>query len=1034
VLDIAPFGYRTDIGDRPGVEIRWEEARDLAKLVLRFSGAIPPVGQVRVFYWRRLWPQTRRESVHLIRDWPGWEPQDDWCNGEWQPAHVSGRATPGQLTFTFQPLAAREFPDLAEYNVRFRRTMKLRIELPPNAPEPEQVQVFVGAKTAEADVCIWWEKPAAGEGRMEGYNCEPLAVAPLSTTSAPPTSGAQWSVLADGQPCGLRATVRYVPDAASDHPERSILTVRTPGRGFSFLVAPVVRGEVIHAPDLGVTVWPAALGEMPPQFAPTGETIYDRVRAHPEQSYRRAMEAMPPRKPFYFVLGCEGARQKFRLEPDGDVHCPRNFLDHVPARDTPRLKGEGTASFRFGLERLLRISRSIEDGYLPIVHSAWMKGPLRLQQTAFAAPAASPISPDIEPDAAIAAFLRFELTNTGDEPITAELPIRAVRVVAGERGAAAEHTEELVLDGDRVLTPSGSGDRWMRMLAAFTSGSLGPSGEGLLYRAELAPGTSCELLLKVPFIAPEESETAALHAKDFATEHAEVRRFWQARIKAGCEIETPDLDLNDFYRAHLTHMLISNDHEVGSDRIMARVGSFKYGVYSNESCMCISDLDRRGYSDLAERCLETLLHYQGTVGLSGSFSSKEGQFYGAGGYEHGQYYVQHHGWVLWCLAQHYLYTRDVDWLHRAAPGIVKGCDWIARERQATKIEGPDGKRVLQWGMLPVGGLEDVGDWYHWLSNNVFNWWGLQSAASALTAIAHPEAARLAREASEYGDDIRAAWQEASVRSPLVRLRDGSFVPHFPSRLYLRGRDYGWIRETLEGAIHLICTGLLDPDSREADWIVRDYEDNRYLSPEYGYVLRDEAREWFDQGGFSRQPNLLWGPISYLLRDNVPQYLRAYFNSFAVAFRSDTRMLTEHPLPTFADWAGDHFKTSDEAQSTNWLRLMFIHEMGDQLYLGQALPRQWLADGSRVAIRRAVTHFGGMSMEIESAVARGHITIRLDPPRRNPPSRIHLRLRHPDGAPIQAVEVDGAVRAEYQADGEWITFPCPAAPVTIVARF
>ena len=1055
MLDIAPFGYRTVTADPAAIEFRWEEARDLAKIVLHFpaGASLPPPGKVRISYWRRLWPAIRRELGSSTPDWPGWEPQDDWYNGEWQRAHLRGRSAPGQLSFTFAPLAQHEFPDLADYSVRFRRTMKLRIELPPGSPDPEQVQVFLGRQTAGAEVCIWWDSAPAGQGRLEGYNCEPVSVEPLAAGSMSSTvSSSHWTALADGRAYGLRVRLRYIPEPGHDHPDRAILTVRCPGRAFSFLVDPVASGGVIHAPDLGVRVWPANLGEAPPEFTPSGETIYDRVRTHAEQSHRRAMDAMPPRRPFYFVLGCEGSRQKFRLEPNGDLHCPRNFIDQVPARDTPRLKGDGAASFRFGLDDLLRTSRFIEEGYLPIVHTAWMEGALRLEQTAFSAPVSSSLSAGpIEPDAPLAAFVRFTFTNTGDERITARLPIRAVRSLPGERNTTIERPEALAVAGDLVLTPSDSQEQWVRMLAAWTRGSPTPDSDGLLYQADLAPSASAELVLKVPFLALDDADIAALRAKDFAAERADVRRFWQARVQAGCEIETPELDLNDFYRAHLTHMLISNDHEVGSDRIMARVGSFKYGVYSNESCMCISELDRRGYTDLAERCLGTLLHYQGTLGLSGNFSSKEGQFYGAGGYEHGQYYVQHHGWVLWCLAQHYLYTRDAGWLRRAAPGIVKGCDWIIRERQSTKIDGPDGRPILEWGMLPVGGLEDVGDWYNWLSNNAFNWWGLHSAAAALAQIDHPDAPRLVREASEYGDGIRAAWREASIRSPLVRLRDGTYVPHLPSRLYLRGRDYGWIRETLEGAIHLICTGLFAPDSDEATWVVKDYEDNRYLSPDYGYVLSNEAKQWFDQGGLSRQPNLLWSPIPYLLRDDIPNYLRAYFNSFAVAFREDTRMLTEHPLPTFADWAGDHFKNSDEAQSTNWLRLMFVHEVGDELYLGRALPREWLAGGKRIAIRRAMTHFGEMTMEIESAAAQGRITVRLDPPRRNPPHCIHLRLRHPDGAPIHSVEVDGAANGDYQvpksalADrdggpsglatlGEWITFPAPSSPITIIARF
>ena len=49
------------------------------------------------------------------------------------------------------------------------------------------------------------------------------------------------------------------------------------------------------------------------------------------------------------------------------------------------------------------------------------------------------------------------------------------------------------------------------------------------------------------------------------------------------------------------------------------------------------------------------------------------------------------------------------------------------------------------------------------------------------------------------------------------------------------------------------------------------------------------------------------------------------------------MCNEHSLPELGYPAGDHFKTSDEAQSTYWLRLMFVHEQGSDLYLGQAHP-------------------------------------------------------------------------------------------------
>ena len=315
-----------------------------------------------------------------------------------------------------------------------------------------------------------------------------------------------------------------------------------------------------------------------------------------------------------------------------------------------------------------------------------------------------------------------------------------------------------------------------------------------------------------------------------------------------------------------------------------------------------------------------------------------------------------------------------------------------------------------------------------------NRWGLHWAAKVLDDTGHPEGPRLAKEAEAYGQDILASFREAALLSPLVRLRDGTYVPYYPSRLYLRGRSFGWMRETLDGSLNLICTELLDPNGEEALWIIKDYEDNRYVSARYGYSLEDEERWWFDRGGFSVQPNLLQGPIAYLLRDEVNHYLRSYFNSFAATFRRDTRACTEHPMPTLADWAGDHFKTSDEAQSAHWLRLMFVQERGEELCLGRALPRRWLEDGLRIAIRRAMTHFGAMSMEIESAVARGQITVRLDPPRRNPPSRIRLRLRHPDAAPIQSVKLDRMGEAEWTIEDDWIVLPALDSPTTITVSY
>ncbi len=187
--------------------------------------------------------------------------------------------------------------------------------------------------------------------------------------------------------------------------------------------------------------------------------------------------------------------------------------------------------------------------------------------------------------------------------------------------------------------------------------------------------------------------------------------YWRRQLDRSARLITPEPMLNEFYRSHAMHLLVNCEREPDSDRRFARLGSFSYGAYGNESCMMVVDLERRGYHKEAQDCLDAWLHYQSTAELPGSFASKDGVFYGAGGYEAGGY-NQHHGWILWMMAEHYRFTRDEAWLRRAAPGVLKACDWIIRETMRTADRHP-----LERGLLPAGSLEDIGDWWTWLSTS-----------------------------------------------------------------------------------------------------------------------------------------------------------------------------------------------------------------------------------------------------------------------------------------------------------------------------
>ncbi|MCJ7736688.1 MAG: hypothetical protein MUQ10_05155, partial [Anaerolineae bacterium] len=965
---------------------------------------------MRVEYWQLSWPKIRfPKGADVGAGREGWLAIDDWTNGRWQAADSEFSLGGNTLSISFHPVNAAEFPEEADFPAVFRRTIKLRLRVSGGQGNVEACHVNTDSVWCEAEFDLLWRsldgEPESWNGSLAVFNGFPISIQTL-TGATEITAPAAWrSRGAGAETGGIRARVRYAGNDDSNSYDRTIVTVRGGEKSFSFLVDDVLERGPIYLRDFGVLVSRAdaelALPEFEAQWTARHEqTLYQRIHDLPEQTWERAWADMPAKRRFYFVLGCEGSRQKFGVDPTGDIFLGENFIRRVPGKDTARLGWEGAElRYRFGFPDVEPGDRSILDGYLPVIHTVWEDCGLCYEQEAYATWLFGDMLKErMAGDDPVVAMLRVTMTNLGNSPAVASLPWTAI--VDGDKAQRLELGDGLV----RALGPDAE-----RLCYAFDTegqGQLVQEADQPVYRLTLAPGSSHTIYLKLPFVdLVTDEEIQRLRRLSYPEERGRVVEFWCGRIAQGTQIETPNRTLNNFFRSHLMHMLVINDREPGSDRNVARCGGFHYGSFPDEGCMAISDLDRRGYTQEAENCLELYVHYQGTAPLPGNFKSAEGVLYGSGGYEVSGY-NRNQGWVLWCLAEHYKYTRDVEWLQRVGLVLVKGCDWITTERTETMIAQPGGGRPIDYGFLPTGSLEDVTDYWTWLSTNAYAYLGMYSAAGVLAEIGHPQAKRLQSDADAYGADLRAGFFEACIRSPVVKLRDGTWVPHFPDRQQRRGRDFGWLREVLEGAAHLVYCGIVDPSEPAARWIIEDYEDNLFLSGQYGYPAPDFEQQWFSWGGFSMQPNLLIFPLLYLMRDEPKHYLRSYFNPFAAAFYPDTVMLTEHSLPTLADWKGDHFKSSDEALSTWWLRLMFLAEHGDELFVGQAIPREWFGDGQTMRVERAQTHFGEVSLEIISEVATGTVRVELSPPLRNAPERICLRVRHPDCRPMKAVYIDG----------------------------
>ena len=1020
-VDVAPFGEFRTWDDGKDIGILWEDLRDIFKVVVEFpAGARPPdPALVKLQYWQTGWPYRRIPRGELSGSgYSGWLAVGDWFKGVWKDADVELKTDGHTWTYTFRPSNTKEYPDLPDFAAAYRTTFKLRLLFPQDAPRLSAFRAYTDSVWAKGEAAI--ESDGSDVSDMSGARIEAFNGRVEETR---PVAGR------------LALTYWYTKSVAVNSFDETVITVRGAKRAFSFAAKDLAEGKRIFVRDYGVLVKPEAdkitYAEMERAYANAPKDVYRRVFDMPEQTLTRAWSAMPEKSRIYIPLCVEGGRQHFRLHPNGDIMHNRGWLEGVPSTDSPKADWpDGQITVRFGIPEGVKSGASIEDGYLPIGVTWWEFGGLRLTQTAFATVLSGklPRNGRVSAEEPQVCMVRFKVVNISGRRETLRLPMRVE--------VQGQGNERLITKNGLVAAHSVDKDR-IRFLVTSDGTAKLTSGEAncVVCEVEVPAAQDREFYVAIPFLTPSDpAEVTQLKALSYNRQHDMIAAFWRKRTDQACQITTPEPLLNEFYRANPSHQLINTQNHVGTDTMyIPNVGTGSYGVFANESIMMTSDLDRRGYHDVAQKALETFIHYQGTRELPGDFTSKEGVFFGAGGYTGGGY-NQHHGWVLWGMAEHYWFTRDARWLDRVAPSLVKACDWIIAQRNRTKTDECVGIRAIEYGLLPPGKLEDVSDWRFWLSTNSFSYWGLQNAARALADIAHPEAHRLLLEAESYKRDIVSAYADAMARSPVVGLRDGTYIPYIPSEVHRRGRSFGWITETLEGAIHLIRCGVIDPKSQMATWIMQDYEDNRYISEQYGYQTPYFERDWFSIGGFLQQPSLLCSPTPYLMRDEIEHYLRAYFNAFAAGYFPERAMLTEHPLPNLGNWAGGHFKTSDEAMNCSWLRWMFIFDEGDDLYLGPALPRYWLADGNKVKIEHAATHFGPMSMSMGSYAASGRIEMTIDPPTRDAPRTIYARFRHPDGKRMNRVMVNGKAWDAFDADKEWVVLPPLSGTMVVVAYY
>jgi len=1034
----------------PHIGMQWDTPMRFEKIVVRYREAVPRQAPY-IEYWHDSWPAG---------DSGGWTAVDDPYRGKWIRPECNVESDGACLEFTFPALTAAEIGrDSIEHRPTHRTALKLRVchpggrDVAIQSIEVLSPEVWYVGTFRVGFGCV--EEGMTWDGHAEAYVGHILRVEPYAFFEGDAMTGpASWAAWSRDVPKALDLTCLYT--AAGPEWERTTITLRLPHTnygGLSFHPADCAPGEPMRMPDLHVTV--AAEGEVPHDrpLPPPTRTIYERVCEEPEQSYERASSEIPqlrksahtPQR--YLPLGFDATREEICLSYTGALILARGCFK-VPGPDSEALLWPGDSltvhlatggrapNFRTGEDDA---RQEPLDGYLPIYTTRWSEDGIAWEQTAFATlTQGTPESADgLRGDEPVVALVRITATNTGSAEDVARLwwvaePYEALSSTGGAIVSDGAIAADAKIDGGwenraygrDVLRAAFRRDGFggPTPTSCATPGRQPPPGpNALLWEARLAPGASASIDLIVPFESMDTDDGGDLARLDLDAEAADVAAYWRKQIDRGAHFDIPEPLLADFCRANLCHIGITADRDVSSGLDMLSAATMGYTVYLTEAADQIRSLHLRGYHARARRYIEAGVACQGTRRMEGRMSSAEGCFLGlvvpSGADYQAACYSMDHGALLWMIGEQYLLTRDAEWFGSVADAAVAACDFVTRERSATQRLDEAGRKVWEYGLLPPCRLDDNEEWLYWYAPNAYAYRGMRDVAVALGETGHPDAERIAADAAAYGDDIRRALAESRILSPVVKLRDGTWSPHTPVRCRLRGRDVGWIREALYGGILYIDFDLIDADSQWAGWILKDYEDNIYVRPEWGRSMDVDA-QWFSWGGITIQPNLLAGPIVYARRDQPEHALRAFYNSFAASLYADVRVFAEHPVHRYGEGVGPFYKTPDESGLINWLRFLLIMEQGEELHLLRACPRVWLADGKRVAASQAPTYFGPVTFEVTSQTSRGRITAEITPPLRTAPSSIVLHVRHPETTPPRSVTVTRG-RASVSVNGEAI---------------
>jgi hypothetical protein len=342
------------------------------------------------------------------------------------------------------------------------------------------------------------------------------------------------------------------------------------------------------------------------------------------------------------------------------------------------------------------------------------------------------------------------------------------------------------------------------------------------------------------------------------------------------------------------------------------------------------------------------------------------------------------GLRLWLLWRHAQLTGDREWLRQMWPRVRREVEQIKEYRAMTRQDPSQ----PNFGLMPAGfGDGGLGGPFREYSNVYWTLAGLRAAIEAARWLNEPVAGWQAEL-----DDYWTVFDKARRRDQQTDAAGNTYVPPVmkgePAQLPQRGA-WAFLQSIYPGRVFapddaLMCGTMAMLDSHQREGLIFGT----------GWIADGI---WNYAGSFYAHAHLWLGHGR-----KAATTLYAFGNHACplLCWREEQKPVGEPP-----SYCGDMPHNWASAEFIRLIRHLVILERGTELHLLEGLPLAWTKPAAETRLKDMPTSFGSMSLDLRMAADGRSATLALDPPRREPITKIVIHLEQ-FARQVDELRVDG----------------------------